>query len=54
MFEKYKNKTYLDEGDNGICYLIEDNKVLKIFKKPIDVKEVERFKYFLKYKNDNI
>lgn len=34
-------------------FILEDNKILKLFKNPRDLSELERYKYFLNYENDS-
>ena len=34
-------------------YLLEDDKLLKLFKNPRDISELERYKYFMDYANDS-
>ena len=47
-------KKYIGEGSNGKCYELSNGSILKIFKYPHSKSELERYKYFLNYKNDSI
>ena len=51
--EEFLNKEYLDEGLSGKCYIIDDNKILKIFKEVQSLDEIKKFKYFKKYSNES-
>ena len=44
----------LGQGKFGICYLMENGYILKKFNVPLPVVDLDKFKYFLKYKNDSI
>lgn len=44
----------LGQGEFGICYLMENGYVLKKFNIPLPIVDLDKFKYFLKYKNDSI
>lgn len=43
----------LHGGNQSKSYLLKNGNVLKIFSMPYHVSEIERYKYFLKYKNDS-
>lgn len=49
-----KNKKYIGEGLNGICYELTSGEVLKLFKVSSDLEDIEKYKSFLKYKNNSI
>lgn len=51
--QQYINKKYLGKGRCSKCYLLQNESVYKQFNTPLDVSEIDRFKYFLSYKNDN-
>ena len=51
--KEIKNKQYFDKGRCSKSYLLEDGNVLKIFNNPKDLSEIDRFKYFLNFSNDN-
>lgn len=52
--EDIKIKEKIGEGACGVCYLINKNYVLKKLNTPLPVIEIDKFKYFLNYKNDSI
>lgn len=49
-----KTKEKIGEGSYGICYLMDNDYVLKKLKKPLPVSDIDKFRYFLNYKNDSI
>lgn len=51
--KQFKTKKFLNKGTTGKCFLLKDGTVFKKFNSPLDLSELERFKYFLNYKNDN-
>lgn len=52
--EEIGKKQFLGEGFMAKCYTLENGNVLKLFNNPMNVSEIDRFKYFLKYSNDTI
>ena len=47
------SKEFFDKGGLSKCYLLEDGNILKLFKQPRKLYEMDNFKYFLKYSNDS-
>ena len=46
-------KKYIGEGIQGKCYELKNGIILKKFKYPRDIEDIEKFKYFLEYQNDS-
>jgi len=44
-------KKFLNKGECGICYELQDGTVLKLFNEVRELSEIEKFKYMLKYAN---
>lgn len=51
--EEIGKKTFLDKGQYGKCYILENGKVLKLYNTPKILSEINKFKYFLQYKNNS-
>jgi len=51
--EQYITKKFLNKGTTSKCFLLKNGTVFKQFNNPLDLSELERFKYLLNYKNDN-
>lgn len=51
--EQFINKKYLSKGQTGVCYLLDNNTVLKIFNDSMDVSKIDKFKYLQKFNNDS-
>ena len=51
--EQFINKKYLSKGQTSVCYLLNDNTVLKIFNDSMNTNKIDKFKYFQKYSNSS-
>ena len=51
--DQFMNKKYLNKGQTGICYLLGNNTVLKIFNDSKKTSEIDKFKYFQKFNNNS-
>lgn len=51
--DDFITKKLLKDGKNSKCYLLQTGEVFKQFKPAISPKDVEKFKYFLNYKNES-
>ena len=47
------NKKYLGKGACAKCYVLEDGTVFKKFNSPLRISDIDRFRYFLQYKNES-
>lgn len=52
--EEFINKKKLDKGMTSQCYLLQNGNVFKQFNTPLNIKELDKFKYFLNFENENI
>ena len=50
---KIEDKKIISKGKYSKCYELESGSVLKIFNKPQSLTEIDKFRYMLKYKNEN-
>lgn len=46
-------KEFIGQGFMAECYLLENGKVFKEFNDPLKISDIEKFKYFLNFKNEN-
>lgn len=53
LLKEIGNRKFLGKGTMSRCYLLEDGKVLKLFKRTRNLYEMDNFKYFLEYSNDS-
>ncbi len=51
--EEFINKKYLDKGQFAKCYLLQNGTIFKQFNRPREIADIDRFKYFLEYANEN-
>ena len=51
--DDFITKKLLKDGKNSKCYLLQTGEVFKQFKPAISPNDVEKFKYFLNYKNES-
>lgn len=51
--DDFITKKLLNDGKNSKCYLLQTGEVFKQFKPAISPRDVEKFKYFLNYKNES-
>lgn len=49
-----KDKKKIGEGTTGICYELKTGEVVKLFKIPQSISEIEKYKKFLERENDSI
>ena len=52
--EDFMSKKLLKKGTTAKCFLIQNGNVFKQFNSPLNISDVERFKYFLNFQNENI
>ncbi|MBQ2946386.1 MAG: hypothetical protein IJE04_00850 [Bacilli bacterium] len=52
--EDFMSKKLLKKGTTAKCFLLKNGNVFKQFNSPLDISDVERFKYFLNFENENI
>ena len=52
--DDFMNKKLLKKGRSAKYYLLQDGNVFKQFNKPLNISDVERFKYFLNFENESI
>lgn len=51
--DDFITKKLLNDGKSSKCYLLQTGEVFKQFKPAISPRDVEKFKYFLNYKNES-
>lgn len=51
--ETIGKKQFLGGGHFGKCYVLDNGMILKLYNESKNLSEIEKFKYFLKYKNEN-
>lgn len=52
--EDFMSKKLLKKGTTAKCFLLQNGNVFKQFNSPLNISDVERFKYFLNFQNENI
>ena len=52
--EDFISKKLLKKGTTAKCFLLQNGNVFKQFNSPLNISDVERFKYFLNFENENI
>lgn len=52
--EDFMSKKLLKKGTTAKCFLLQNGNVFKQFNSPLNISDVERFKYFLNFENENI
>ena len=52
--EDFISKKLLKEGTTAKCFLLQNGNVFKQFKSPLSISDLERFKYFFNFENENI
>ena len=52
--EDFISKKLLKQGTTAKCFLLQNGNVFKKFNAPLSISDVERFKYFLNFENENI
>ena len=52
-FFDFSDKKLLKKGTTSQCFILKTGDIFKQFNKPLSMSDVERFKYFLNYKNEN-
>lgn len=52
--EEYTSKKLLKKGTTAKCFLLQTGNVFKQFNTPLNISDMERFKYFLDYQNSSI
>lgn len=52
--EDFISKKLLKQGTTAKCFLLQNGNVFKQFNAPLSISDVERFKYFLNFQNENI
>ena len=52
--EDFMSKKLLKKGTTAKCFLLQNGNVFKQFNAPLSISDVERFKYFLNFENENI
>ena len=51
--DEFLTKKPLNRGTTAKCFILKSGNVFKEFNNPLDISDVERFKYFLNYKNES-
>ena len=52
--EDFMSKKLLKKGTTAKCFLLQNGNVFKQFNSPLNISDVERFKYFLNFENENV
>lgn len=52
--EDFMNKKLLQKGTTSKCFILKSGNVFKKFNNPLKICDLERFKYFLDFQNENI